>query len=169
MTDGRGLTATDTFVLAVSPPPPPNTPPTISDVRDRSVPQDGTTGTVPFTVGDTETPAGSLVVTASSSNPTLVPMAGVALGGTGTNRTVTVTPTAGQAGTVTITLTVQDGGGLTATDTFTLTVVAPPPPLLLRPLLLSRRRVLSHFHPLSLVEVRMGPGSRSPRPAASSR
>ncbi|HUR54535.1 MAG TPA: choice-of-anchor D domain-containing protein, partial [Gemmataceae bacterium] len=128
VTDGGGLSATDTFVLAVTPPPPPpNTPPTISDVADRSVPQNGTTGAIPVTVADAETPAGSLTLTAQSSNTALVPAAGITLAGSGANRTVAVTPAAGQSGTVTITLTVQDGGGQTAVDMFVLTVVPPPP------------------------------------------
>jgi hypothetical protein len=74
-----------------------------------------------FTVGDTETAAGSLTVTRSSSNTTLVPLANVVLGGSGANRTVTVTPAANQTGTATITLTVSDGL-LTAQTQFTVTV-----------------------------------------------
>ena len=83
---------------------------------------------IPFTVSDAETPAGSLTVTAASSNPSLVPLANIVLGGSGTTRTVTVTPVAGQSGTATITLTLTDAGGLMATDTFVVTVPATPPP-----------------------------------------
>src|SRR5439155_6940544 len=73
------------------------------------------------TVRDVETPAGSLTVSGSSPNPTLVPNANIVFGGSGANRTVTVTPAAGQNGTATITVTVSDGS-LTASDTFVLTV-----------------------------------------------
>ena len=66
-----------------------------------------------------------LTVTVSSSNPTLVPIANVVVGGTGANRTVTVTPVASQVGTATITLTVGDGVS-TASDTFVVTVGAAP-------------------------------------------
>ena len=66
-----------------------------------------------------------LTVTVSSSNPTLVPIANVVVGGTGVNRTVTVTPVASQVGTATITLTVGDGVS-TASDTFVVTVGAAP-------------------------------------------
>ena len=45
------------------------------------------------------------------ANPTLVPNANVLVGGSGANRTVTVTPVTGQSGTSTITLTVNDGAG----------------------------------------------------------
>ena len=57
----------------------------------------------------------------SSSNTTLVPNGNIVFGGSGANRTVTVTPAANQSGTATITVTVSDGA-LTASDTFVLTV-----------------------------------------------
>src|SRR4029079_11995519 len=66
-------------------------------------------------------PAASLVVSATSSEPTLIPQANIVLGGTDTQRTITVSPAANQHGTATITLTVTDGE-LTATDSFTVTV-----------------------------------------------
>ena len=66
-----------------------------------------------------------LTVTVSSSNPTLVPIANVVVGGTGANRTVTVTPVASQVGTATITVTGGDGVS-TASDTFVVTVGAAP-------------------------------------------
>ncbi len=101
----------------------PNTPPTISDIPNQIVPQNSSTGPLPFTVGDAQTPAGSLVVTATSSNPTLVPNASILLGGVGANRTVTVTPSLNQSGAATITVTVADGNGGTASDTFIVTVL----------------------------------------------
>jgi len=51
-----------------------------------------------------------------------VPNANIALGGSGANRNITLTPVAGQTGSATITVTVQDQGGKTASDTFLLTV-----------------------------------------------
>jgi sulfatase modifying factor 1 len=74
-----------------------------------------------FTVGDAQTAAGSLSVSGSSSNTTLVPNANIVFGGSGANRTVTVTPASSQTGTATITVTVSDGS-LSASDTFLLTV-----------------------------------------------
>ncbi len=68
-------------------------------------------------MGDVETPAGSLAVTAASSNPLVVPVANIVLGGSGANRTMTITPATGQTGTTVLTLTVTDGSGLTAQDT----------------------------------------------------
>ncbi|HZD55107.1 MAG TPA: Ig-like domain-containing protein, partial [Anaerolineales bacterium] len=50
-----------------------NDAPTISDIPDQTTPEDTSTGPIGFTVGDTETPAGSLAVSGTSSNQTLVP------------------------------------------------------------------------------------------------
>ncbi|WP_166825837.1 choice-of-anchor M domain-containing protein [Thalassoroseus pseudoceratinae] len=119
VTDANGGMASDTFVVNVNSA---NTSPTISDVDNQSTDENTPTAAIPFTVDDAETAVGSLVVTASSSNMTLVPNGNIVLGGSGANRTVTITPAADQTGSTTITLTVDDGEGATATDTFTLTV-----------------------------------------------
>lgn len=118
-------------VTSTSPPPPPpaNTPPTISNISDQSTQRDSVIGPIGFTVGDAETPVNNLTLTVLSSNPTLVPPANVIFGGAGSNRTVTITPAAGQTGAVTLTVTVTDGGGLTASDSFLLNVTVPPPPV----------------------------------------
>ena len=119
------------FNSATNPPVPPpvNTPPVISDMANRSIAANGSTGDIPFAIGDAETPAGSLLVSATSTNATLVPVAGITFGGTGSNRTVRVTPAANLTGTTLITITVSDGA-LTTNDTFLVTVtnVPPPPP-----------------------------------------
>ncbi|HET7536608.1 MAG TPA: hypothetical protein VFJ90_09155, partial [Candidatus Didemnitutus sp.] len=99
-----------------------NTAPTISDVTDRSVTAGGSTGPIAVTISDAESAASTLVLSATSSNPSLVPQANIQLGGTGSSRTATVTAAAGHTGTATITLVVSDGQ-LTATDTFVLTVL----------------------------------------------
>ena len=118
VSDGT-LTASDTFVVTVTPV---NDVPTIANITDQTVEQNTSTGALAFTVGDVETAAGSLTVSGSSSNQTLVPNGNVVFGGSGANRTVTVTPAANQSGTTTITVTVSDGT-LTASDTFVVTVV----------------------------------------------
>jgi len=67
------------------------------------------------------------VVTAVSDNPALVPDANVVLGGTGSARTLSVTPVANQSGTAQITVTVTDADGSDpqqAVDSFELTVTA---------------------------------------------
>jgi len=105
----------------------PNTAPTISSIQDQNIPANSNTGPLAFDVSDAETAASSLVVTADSSNTTLVPTNNISLavvGGGGTNRTVTVTPVAGQQGATTITLTVSDGVNSSFT-TFQVIVGAP--------------------------------------------
>jgi glucose/arabinose dehydrogenase len=101
----------------------PNTAPTITSIAAQTINEDTATGALGFTVGDAEMAAGSLTVTASSSNPTLVPGGTIAFGGSGAARTVTVTPAAGQSGTATITVSVSDGQLSTSTS-FQLTVTA---------------------------------------------
>jgi hypothetical protein len=98
-----------------------NDAPTISDVGNQTIVQDSTTGEIALTVGDIDTDLTSLGLQGGSSNTALVPLTGIVFGGSGANRTVTLTPTAGSSGTSTITLTVSDGA-LTASDSFLLTV-----------------------------------------------
>ncbi|MBD2461517.1 tandem-95 repeat protein [Oscillatoria sp. FACHB-1407] len=113
-------TVTETFDIVVNPV---NDPPTITAIADQSVNEGVTTGALAFTVNDAETPAGSLTITATSNNPTLVPNSNIILGGSGANRTVTVNPAANQFGTATITVSVSDGT-LTTTETFDVVVGA---------------------------------------------
>ncbi len=103
-----------------------NTPPTITDIANLSVPSGSNTGALTFTLGDTETDVSLLTVTGSSSNTTLVPNANIVFGGSGASRTVVVTPVSGLSGTATITVTVTDTGSPalsnTPAETFVLTV-----------------------------------------------
>jgi uncharacterized repeat protein (TIGR01451 family) len=116
--DADGLTASNTFRLTVSAVP---DPPTISDIPPQTVNEDTVIGPLNFTIGDVETPAASLNVSAASSNPVLVPNANILLGGSGSNRTVKVQPTTNQYGSATITITVSDGVA-TTNDSFLVTV-----------------------------------------------
>jgi hypothetical protein len=118
LSDGTGGSDTEVFTVTV------NDRPTISNILDRSTPEDTSTGAVAFTVGDTETAVGSLTLAGSSGNTGLVPDTNIVFGGSGANRTVTVTPAANQSGTATITVTVSDGSGGSAFDTFLLTVTS---------------------------------------------
>ncbi|MEY2407977.1 MAG: hypothetical protein QOF48_647, partial [Verrucomicrobiota bacterium] len=82
------------------------------------------TGEIPFTVGDAETAADALTITATSSNPVLIPVSGIVFGGAGSNRTLRLTPEPSQVGTSLITITVNDGA-LSVSDSFVLTVEHP--------------------------------------------
>lgn len=101
----------------------PNLPPTITAIANQAVAVNRSTAALEFTVGDSTTPAADLIVTATSSNPTLVPntAAALALAGTAATRSITITPATDQTGVALITLTVNDGARTTSTS-FTLTV-----------------------------------------------
>lgn len=118
VTDGA-LTSTTSFTVTVTPV---NDAPTITSVANQTITEDTQTGALAFTIGDID--GDTLAVTASSSNTTLVPNGNIVLAGSGANRTVTVTPATNQFGTGTITLTSSDGGGLSATTSFTVTVAS---------------------------------------------
>lgn len=101
-------------------------PPTIGAIANQHISANASTGPLAFTVGDVETPADDLVVTATSDNPTVVPNnpANITLGGSGTDRTVNITATSSQ-GTATIELVVRDGNNETATNFFRVFVGEP--------------------------------------------
>jgi hypothetical protein len=109
-----------------------NTPPFISAIANQTIPVNTVTPALAFTVGDRETPAASLTVAANSSNPVLLPNSNIVLAGTGTNRSVTLTPAAGQTGTATVALTVCDTS-LCTTASFQLTVNPLPTVALIAP------------------------------------
>lgn len=97
--------------------------PTLSDIPDQIV-DEGKATVLAFTVSDAETPVSSLLLSGSSSNPTLIPAAYLAFGGSGTNRTITIIPMPKQFGTATITVSVSDSAGATTSRSFQLTVNA---------------------------------------------
>src|SRR6185369_7089956 len=103
----------------------PDAPPTItSTIGTQTILEDTNSAALSFTVGDAETPAANLTMSGGSSNPTLIPVNNIVFGGSGANRTVTVTPATNQnGGPVTITLTVSDGTA-TANTNFTVNVTA---------------------------------------------
>jgi hypothetical protein len=96
--------------------------PTISPIDNQTTNEDVAVGPIAFTVGDVETPAKNLVVTATTSDASLVAVSNIVLDGGGANRTVTVTPEANRWGSVEITLTVTDARGGTANTSFAITV-----------------------------------------------
>ncbi|MCI0376599.1 MAG: proprotein convertase P-domain-containing protein [Gemmataceae bacterium] len=123
----------------------PNTPPTISDIPNQNTPA-GTPITVSFTIGDAQSPASALQLFADSSNASLVPNTPAALtfGGSGANRTLKITPIAGLTGTTTITVTVTDPEGLSAQDSFILTVNTKPTITNVPDLTVSHTATVSH-------------------------
>ena len=110
------------------PHPPANQPPTLSVLANHTIAEDTSTGPIFFTVGDPDHAPAALTVSAVSGNPTLVPASGLVFGGSGSNRTLTVTPAAHRWGTATITVRVSDGALVTARAfVLTVTPVNDPP------------------------------------------
>ena len=123
VSDGTAL-ANGTFTLTVTAV---NDAPTITALTNQTISANTAAGPLPFSVADAEMAAAGLTVMGISSNPTLVPNAHIAFGGTGAHRTVTVLPAPDQSGQSTITVTVSDGV-LTAASAFVITITPPPPP-----------------------------------------
>src|SRR5204862_6900576 len=74
VTGPDGMTSARACAVTVTPappppPPPPNTPPRVSDVSNVTVAAGAAGGPIAFTVGDDQTPADGLTVTAASDNP----------------------------------------------------------------------------------------------------
>jgi hypothetical protein len=111
-TDGI-TTATQSFNVTVTAV---NDAPTLSKIPDQVVPEGGAMPTIPFNVGDVETPAASLIVTAMSSDTDLWPENAIVLGGEGATRTLKAAPRLGSSGRIRVKLTVSDGEASTARD-----------------------------------------------------
>jgi gliding motility-associated-like protein len=101
----------------------PNLAPTFSQIADQSTCPGTNLPPLDFTIGDDTTPVNSLILSASSSNISLVPNSQIVLGGTDANRTVTVSPVIGQSGTATITITATDSNNAISTMSFVTSFV----------------------------------------------
>lgn len=123
VSDNTGLSAATTFQLTVQPPVTvTSTPPTITAIGNQVIQENTATAPLSFTVGDAATPAANLIVSGWSSNPALVPESNFVFGGSGSNRTVQVTPASNAFGAVSISITVMDDSGNSAGTAFSLTV-----------------------------------------------
>jgi uncharacterized membrane protein len=98
--------------------------PMIPTITDQSTAVGTATAAIPFTLTDSDTNPDCLILTADSSDLTLLPLANISLNGSGPNRTVTLTPATGQSGSVLVVITVSDGFS-TYDKAFTLTVGDP--------------------------------------------
>lgn len=97
--------------------------PQVSAIADQTILMDQSTAPLAFMISDAETPAGSLILSAGSSNPSLVNT--FVFGGAGTARTIVVTPQPAQQGSAIITVRVTDAGGKMTETSFSLTVTRP--------------------------------------------
>ena len=117
VTDTLGGTGGASFQVTVT-----NLPPQFSGIAAQRAPLNSTIGPIAFTLSDDQTPADQIVVTASSSNPSVVSTNQIIFGGNGTNRTVTIVPGTNVAGVVTIILTATDNLGASSSTSFSVTL-----------------------------------------------
>jgi hypothetical protein len=118
--DSAGNPAQQTFTATVLPldyPPSISTPAPTNMLVNTSV-------TVPFTVGDTETPATSLVVTGQVATYSMNILTNLVFGGSGSNRTVAVDSVPGADGVGVVNLSVTDSNNVTVTNSFAVMVRA---------------------------------------------
>lgn len=118
--DGGNKSNSTSFVLTVIPN---NTPPSISAIANVHTVRNTAFEAITFTISDAEESPSSLLVTATSSDQTVIPDANIAISGAGGSRTLIVTPAADQVGNAVITVTVSDSGGLTRPTNFNAMVV----------------------------------------------
>ena len=100
----------------------PNSTPTITSIANQENCSPIQNQIVNFTVADVETAAENLLVTATSSNTSLLPLTNIILGGTGSNRTLTFSTEAGVFGNSDVTIAVKDEATKTGTSTFTVKI-----------------------------------------------
>ncbi len=99
-------------------------PPTISNISDQTIEQDSSTNSLSITVNDPDGDTSDITLSATSNNSKLLNSNSFAFGGSNANRTLVVTPAAGETGSAVITVTATDDSEETATTQFTLTVTA---------------------------------------------
>lgn len=130
VSDGTSSCAT-AFTLTVAAAVPGNTPPTLQSIAGEVLASGTVFGSLPLVVKDTEQAESSLTLSATSSNPSLVPVSAVVFGGQNYGRTIQVTPAVGQSGRATLTVTASDGAN-TSSIAFVLDGVSDnTPPLIL--------------------------------------
>jgi hypothetical protein len=130
---GSAVLAATTLVVAACsggngrgdmPQPDANTAPVVSAIADRNVDQDTVLGPIQFGIADRESDVATLTLTAAADGGDIFPADGVVLAGSGTSRTLTLTPLEAATGTANVTVTLRDPEGLMATRTFQVSVNA---------------------------------------------
>jgi hypothetical protein len=96
--------------------------PTLGVIPDQAIDEDTVSSVIGFTVGDVETAPEQLVLGAESSNPALIEVSGIVVGGSGLNRSLVLTPVRDRSGTSTISVHARDADGGIAERRFQLTV-----------------------------------------------
>ncbi len=120
VSDGA-LTDTAQFVLTVTAV---NDTPTIRNVWDQYLDKNGSAEFIPVSISDKETDSDSLLLVATTTNPNLIPASNIVFSGSGSHRTVKLSPVTDAVGTSTITFQVSDNEAAAQTQ-FLLTVSEP--------------------------------------------
>lgn len=124
---GASTSASTSFTLTVAAPGPP----TISSIPNQtSYVGELENRILTFSIGNDAEDGASLMLSAQSSNQSLIPDKGIVFSGSGTRRTLLIQPTPNQVGTTAITITVISSGGLASSTTFEWTVLNQPPRIL---------------------------------------
>jgi len=100
-----------------------NAPPMLSAIPAQTIDQDTSTAALPFTVSD-DGGIDGVTLAVSSNDETIVPASGIVLGGSGANRTVTVTPLEDATGQVNVAITAKDAQGVQSALTVAVNVRA---------------------------------------------
>jgi hypothetical protein len=96
------------------------TAPAISSIADQTTSEDTPLPPIDVTLNDLDN-VWNLTVTATTSDPSLIPLDGIVISDYGPNRTIRVTPASNRTGSADITLIVSDGLTMTS-ETFTVVV-----------------------------------------------
>ncbi|HXG48669.1 MAG TPA: hypothetical protein VNO52_13665, partial [Methylomirabilota bacterium] len=123
VTDSGGRTASTSFLVTVLPA---NTPPRVSSIAPVYARAGEGTSPVGFTIADAESAPEDLELAVGSSNPTLLPEENIFLGGSGSNRTISLQPVAGQCGVAVVNITVSDPLGESTNTSFAVMTVNSP-------------------------------------------
>jgi len=106
----------DQIMTVVEPAVAVNEPPVITPLANQSLVEDSASSPLSFRVGDLGTAPENLSVTASSSDPSVIPSSGLLATGNGNDRSLVITPVADRSGgPLTVTLTVSDGAATAST------------------------------------------------------
>ncbi|MCR9201254.1 MAG: DUF2341 domain-containing protein [Planctomycetaceae bacterium] len=147
VSDGSTISGPVTVSLAVTPQ---NDPPSVSAIGNQTLVEDTTSAAIGLTIGDPDNAAGTLIVTATSSDQSLIADAGIVISGTGSSRAITLTPVANATGgPAVITVTVSDGTASTTTS-FHVSVTATNDPPAVDPVADQTTNEDTVFAPISL-------------------
>lgn len=105
-----------------------NQPPTLGAIPDQQIDGNGSLA-LTLSVADDQTGSDALALMVSSDDLTLLPAAGLVLGGSGGTRSLEITPAADSLGTAQVSVTLSDADGLQSTQQFRVDVTAVDTPV----------------------------------------